>query len=230
MLKKIIPIILSTSLLGGCILDPVKPTVIKTYEIKPDRSIESNATFVPKFDSSLILAPMISTSPYNSPTMYYSESDYEITAYSYSQWATSPAFMINNSVLFDLSNKGPFKSTTDAVVITYTQYRLNLTLNTIILNLYTTKPEVQLNVSAQLTDITTGKIVNKHNFNITEPSKVSPEGFVISANKATDKLSQEVYQWLSEQKLPKHPVIQSAPGANSPTPTTTTDTQIPKSS
>jgi ABC-type uncharacterized transport system auxiliary subunit len=203
MLKKLTPILLSTCLLGGCILDPVKPTVIKSYEIKPDNSLNTNATFTPKFDYALILAPMISTSPYNSVSMYYSEKNYEISAYSFSEWATSPAFMINNSVLFTLSSKGPFKATADAVVITYAQYRLNLTLNSIVLNLYTKEPHVSLNVSAQLTDIITGRLVSKHNFDIDEPSKVSPEGFVIAANKATDKLSEEVYQWLSEQSLPK---------------------------
>ena len=201
MLKSLTTILIAATLVTGCILDPVKPTQINTYEIRPSNQINLNKTPPPKFDETLLIPPMISISPYDSLSMYYSNYKYQIQPYSYSQWVTVPGIMINNAILFYLSSHGPFTSTVNGGVITYANYRLNLILNDLVLNLYKNPPSTNLNVSAQLTNISTGQVIANKNFNLNIPSKVSPKGFVESTNEATNQLGKQIFDWLDQLTL-----------------------------
>jgi len=201
MFKKVGLILSSITILSGCILSPVKPININTYQIMPKIKTTANITPPEKFNQTLLMPPIISLAPFNSFSMYYAAKEYQLKPYAFNQWVALPGDMINNSVLFYLANNGPFSSTLYGGVISNAEYRINLVLNTLVLNLHTPNPMVTLNVSAQLTNTSNGLIVSKKNFNINMPSSASPDAFVISANKATKELAIRVHDWLSEQKL-----------------------------
>jgi len=183
----------NTILLAGCSLKPVATSPTQMYVLNPT---------IPTITAKPIKAALLveipkSTQAFDTMQMAYVNKPYQLTYFSYNQWADTPAQMLHPLLIQALQNTGHFH----AVIATANSTQYDVTLNTRLLQLQQVflhhPSQIQLNLRAQLINNATHHVIATQQFNITEPApQDTPYGGVIAANKATEKLLQQITQFV----------------------------------
>lgn len=184
--------IASVTLIAGCSLKPVQYSPTQTYVLNP--SIPT-ITAKPTQLTLLIEAPK-ATQAFDTTQMAYVNKPYQLTYFSYNQWADTPAQMLQPLLVQTLQSTNHFH----AVIATANSTKYDLVLKTTVLQLqqsFLQKPsQIQFNVRVQLVNNTSHQVIETQQFNVAESaSEDTPYGGVVAANKATEKLLQQITQF-----------------------------------
>ncbi len=181
--------LISVFLLSSCsLLQPVKPLPITKYELNTlpqlPRSHRHALTL-------LILQP--ATKPlYNTTQMMYSDHRFQIAAFALSEWAKTPAQMLQFLIVeamvrthyFNAVVTPPFANYNYAISTRIFELRQDYTLNSAILH---------LKVQAQIIRAGDQRIISSKMITVNEPIfQRTPSGGVAAANWATAKMLQKL--------------------------------------
>ena len=184
--------IASVTLIAGCSLKPVQYSPSQTYVLSPS---VPTTTAKPTQLTLLVESPK-ATQAFDTTQMAYVNKPYQLTYFSYNQWADTPAQMLHPLLIQALQNTGHFH----AVIANPNTTQYDVVLKITVLQLqqsFLQKPsQIQFNVRAQLVNNTSHQVIATQQFNITEAAaEDTPYGGVIAANKATEKLLQQITQF-----------------------------------
>lgn len=205
MTKKYLKVIigsLALSIAGcGTILAPVKQRQQITYELT-DKSIVipvDNCATSTKTDI-IYVSPMRANAPYETTKMYYSEKPYELSTYSYSQWAAIPTDMLSQAIEKKLVTSCLYKNVVHNNVLADANYRLITQLVTLRQDLTgQNTARNQLIIYVQLLDLNSNKVIGSMPFDEELTSDVGPQAMVNSLNQLVTKFNNDLVAWLKQR-------------------------------
>lgn len=177
--------------LSGCsIMGPIASKPMQTYTLAA-----SYSKYQPRHRKNITLMVSMPTasSGYQSKKMIYNKKPFELNAFTKNQWAGPPAEMITPLLLQYLRDTGYFH----AIIQPPISARRNIRLKINLLELrqdFTSKPsKVNMAIQADLIDEKNSKILNSKVFATSYFAPCdTPYGGVIAANRATNKLLQQI--------------------------------------
>ncbi len=190
---KISSVVISLFYLTGCGLKPVTVTPTQTYVLNPTiPTLTAHSTTL-----TLLVETPKASQAFDTPQIAYVNKPYQLAYFSYNQWADTPAQMLHPLLIQTLQNTDHFHAVL-ATAANGAQY--DRVLNTRILQLQQSflhhPSQVQFNIRAQLIDNNKHQVIATQQFNIIEPtSEDTPYDGVIAANKATEKLLQQIAEF-----------------------------------
>lgn len=178
-------------LLSGCSLfSPVKTENESTYELNTVPHVPTKKSRHPK--TILVMQPE-ATPTYNSSQMIYAVKPYQTNYFAKSTWDTSPAYMLQPLIIQTLQNTHHYRAVVSPSFIGNYEYVLNTQLLELQQDFSYMPSVVHLTLRAQLTRVSTNKVIATKQFSITKRTpENTPYGGVVAANQATGILLQEL--------------------------------------
>lgn len=201
MLKKIIlPMMLCASLNSCSVFTPVQLPEVHTYQISgiDDPSVNSCSNSLKP--SILQVSLMKTDAPYDSNQMFYSRGAFELNAYSYHKWISSPNIMLSQAMQERLLAACIYTNVVNSEFMTIAQYRLAtqlLELKQVMESSTLSKTStVHFVVIAQLIDNHTNQVIKSKTF-VEDASVASdPSGYVAGTNQVTKAFLDDLVAWL----------------------------------
>lgn len=187
---KCVAVLVTTTILTGCAVQ-LPPDVGYVINQQPDHIIKARRHHT----TLMILRP--DTAPaYNTTRMAFTTKPFQLSYYSASHWAETPADMFMPLIADTLQKTHHYR----AIILPPFTGQYSYALRTIIneLRIDYTKPQAVLNLSvqAQILSGVTGNLVATHEFNASVPlSCRTPYSAVIAANRASALVLSEMSVW-----------------------------------
>lgn len=190
-------VLMSFSLSGcGTILAPVNSRDITYYELtNVDLPNLANCTGK-QSDKILFIAPVQVGPPFDSNKMYYSKKQFELSTFSYSQWATVPSDMIIELIYQRLMTNCIYKEIVTSEALANADYNLITRVISMRQDIVGKKATVKLVISAQLINLSDSKVISSTTFDQSIPSKVGPRYMVTNMNTLINQFNQQLVVWL----------------------------------
>lgn len=185
-------------LLTGCsaLLPSPKPPV-HLYQLQLNTPLARVSTGGEYRTGVVVVAPPEAAAGYDTASMAYRRTPWEIHYYAQSSWVDDPARMLRVALISALDQAGPFQS----AVQTPSGVAANYSLRTELLRLeqdFGNAPpsRERLVVRARLVDLQRGTVLASRLFNLsaTAPSE-DAHGGAVAANKALEQLAREVVEF-----------------------------------
>lgn len=202
-MKKIIIIILSVFLSSCGLFNPVVVPDIHAYQLSVANNNDENTNSLKCSDNNgdvLQVTHVKADAPFDTTTMYYANSQYELKAYGVHQWAALPNQMLTQAIQQKILNSCLYKSVVSDDFITVAHYRLTTQLVEQKQVISGNSSKMVLVIISQLVDNTTNKVVKGKKFDIEVPTTADANGYIAGANQATVEYLNQLLVWISNSK------------------------------
>lgn len=188
---KFISLSFVTLLLIGCF--SVKRDTTATYVLNTPAP---NVIHAPRAPITLLVSLPKASAGYNSQRIAYMMKPYQLNYFTKSFWAESPSRMLQPLIVESLQQTGHYRAVVSVPFSGVYDLRLDTELVQLQQEFFKNPSCVRLVLRAQLLDANTQKIIANREFVAEEISpQENPYGGVIAANRATEKLLQELVKF-----------------------------------
>ncbi|MEN9946423.1 MAG: hypothetical protein RLZZ293_809 [Pseudomonadota bacterium] len=198
-------LILGINLSSCSIFEPVKIRPITNYIIA-DKNIGSSST---KNNCSadaklgiIYVSPTRAFQPYNLSKLYYTESDFQINSFGYSQWISEPTELITQEIIKNISASCMFKNVVTSNALANAKYRLVTVLVLMRQEINPTehnKVQAHMILATQLINIDSNQVIATKVFDQVTPTTTGPKGLVDGVNSMFSQYNQQLLTWLQQQ-------------------------------
>ncbi len=194
MKKYLIFIFAFSLLLSGC-LSPVSTSDSgKAYMI---RSTPYTVPVRGQRTGVILVMPPNTTSIYNTRSMAYSTSPYQISYYAQNRWAEVPSDMIQPLIVKTLQKTKRFKAVVSAPYPGRYDYLLSTEITDLLQDFNSCTPVLKFTLRAQYSNGLTGRIIAVKEFTRSVPMrKKDPYAGVIAANEAVADVLEELAEFI----------------------------------
>ena len=183
-------------LLNSC--GPVKFSPQYSYSIN-DRQ-PAKTTAYRQSGSTILVSQMAANPGYDSSSMIYMMTPYQLNSYSESQWVAPPAQMLTGVIASALRRSNSFAAVVTPPFVGLTSYRLDTQLMKLRQEFLLPNSQEHLTVLATLIDNSSNRVLATKQFDIIVPTQENnPYGGVLAANKAAAQLSAQVTAFVTRR-------------------------------
>lgn len=199
MFKKIIVGVFMGFFVGACgILNPVPTPQVHAYQLAVINNSDDNTTPACTGEGDVLqITHVKADAPFDTTTMYYSDSQYELKAYGVHQWAALPGQMLTQAIQQKILKSCRYKSVVSDDFITVAHYRLTNQLVEQKQLIGGSDSKVVLVIISQLVDNTSNKVIKGKTFDIEVPATADVSGYVSGVNQATAEYLNQLLAWIS---------------------------------
>lgn len=183
-------------LVNGCGTLPKAEEHQQVYQLlPPDLFGQMNE----RLNANLMVTRLTSRPGYDSSSMAYRLSDYELSYFASNRWAERPTRMLHPALVSALDDLGPFRNVISSQSGIPADYRLDTELVRLEQDFRRNPSHTHLALHFQLTNEEARRIVLNRTLSATQPApSETPEGGVIAANAALEELVRELSTLLWE--------------------------------
>lgn len=186
----------------GSILGPQSQRPVVNYEIVDNSIIESQLPSCnPSLENKvLFVSPTRAALPYDTYKMYYSDKEYQLNSYNYSQWAIAAPELINQNLMKRLVLSCSFKDVVLSTTITNANYRL-------VTNLVTLRHEINkskdtgvahLVVASELIDLKKNRLIGNFIYDKSVPTDMSVTDYVKATSYLVSDFDAQMLNWIQQ--------------------------------
>lgn len=167
--------------------------------------LEWNGSFAVERPSRQPCAALLVTVPLSAPgyataRMAYTQQDHRVDYFATHRWADTPARMLSPLLARALQTSGLFKAAVESPAPIDAQLRLESEVLELRQVFRAGDSKIQLRLKANLFDLANSRLVASQVFSVSEPAPTrDPYGGVIAANRATDRIFQEIVAFLADE-------------------------------
>jgi cholesterol transport system auxiliary component len=185
---------------SSCVLGLSENNAARTYFLSPNVSWPKPPNDHQHVETVvLLISPPKAQAGFDTAQMIYLLRPYEIKYYAFSQWADTPAHLLQRILIENFDKAGLWSAVLSAPSLLPAQYRLD-TDNLILEQQFFSAPSrIRFALRAQIVDLKKPVIIASRRFELfeTAPSD-DPYGGVQAANRAVEKLVTQIAEWLAE--------------------------------
>ena len=184
----------SAGMMSGCsFMSPVKlpPDVGYVINTTPSHVVKSR-----QHRQTLLVAHPDTNPAYNTVRLAFTDHPYQISYYSFSHWAESPADMLMPLIAETMQNTHRFRAIITPPYTGQYDYMLRTQIKTLRIDYTRPIPVLQLDIQAQMIHAGSGNVVSSREFKTSVPlARRSPYSAVVAANEATAILLKKLAVW-----------------------------------
>jgi cholesterol transport system auxiliary component len=183
-------LLLSGFTLVGCsVFKPVERPTINNYELAAEAKHFPQA----KPSSLVLFVNNTQAGPgYETSSIVYTKSPFQINYFAKNRWIAPPAQMINKALVDSLQQSHYFKAIATVPYVGSHDLRLDTRLLELKQNFQTDPSQVSLVLVAQLIDAKRQAIIASKQFKVSVNTTNSPEGGITAANQALSRLLEQI--------------------------------------
>lgn len=196
-LARVAVLMLWTAGLSGCLLPGGETVPMHTHVLRLDRplSVSAGETWRTAAGALVVSAPLAQAGV-DSPRMVYLLRPHEVSAYATHQWTDTPARMLVPLLVQALERTGAWKVVVPAPTAVRAEYRLDSELLALEQQFFQQPSRVRLALRARLVELKSRRVLGTRGFEVVEEAPSDDaDGGVTAANRAAEKLLDEVAAW-----------------------------------
>ena len=183
--------------LTGCSLSPMKVTPMSTY-IFSHSSQSIAATPDSHSSKTLLITTPIASPGYDSSRMIYVTIPFQLRSFSNHRWAATPAQLLLPLMADAIRATHRFHAVVTTPFSGAAYYELNTQLLVLQQEFLQPISQVRLVVEVTLQDVTTGRVIANHVFQVLVPaSENTPYGGVLATNQAVHQMLRKMVRYVN---------------------------------
>lgn len=185
--------------LAGCLSFPRVEHQIQTFVLSLDRSAGGAAIpeVRPKAGVLVVNVP-VAQPGFDTPQMAYMQRPYEVSYYATHQWADPPARMLTPFLVQAFEQTGYWRAVTTMPTSVRGDHRVELDQLELVQTFLQKPSQVRIALRVQILKLPEYLVLGTHLFDVAEAASTDDAyGGAVAANRAAERLVQEIAGWLS---------------------------------